>query len=163
LIGVSVLGVAGLQEQISRLFLLLPAIFIAILILFVGLVTLISIARGTSRRGECRLRLSEVAELVHPIRHLGFGRFHGAWNRSAVARQTVLAAFSIVFGALMLDWRFALVWAAGNWLATFWSEPKRQEKAEIRGTPATVNCFGAVPQLPFYLSGPRFLTIRWRL
>jgi len=39
LIGISVLGVAGLQEQISRLFLLLPAIFVAILILFLGLVT----------------------------------------------------------------------------------------------------------------------------
>src|SRR6202049_285862 len=39
LIGISVLGVAGLQEQIARLFLLLPAIFVAILILFVGLVT----------------------------------------------------------------------------------------------------------------------------
>src|SRR6201998_4155364 len=34
LIGISVLGVAGLQEQISGLFLLLPAVFIAILILF---------------------------------------------------------------------------------------------------------------------------------
>src|SRR5690349_3171486 len=39
LIGISILGVAGLQEQISRLFLLLPSIFVAILILFVGLVT----------------------------------------------------------------------------------------------------------------------------
>src|SRR6267378_3303575 len=39
LIGASVLGVAGLQEQISRLFLLLPAIFVAILILFLGLVS----------------------------------------------------------------------------------------------------------------------------
>src|SRR6202023_2019413 len=39
LIGISVLGVSGLQEQISPLFLLLPAIFVATLILFVGLVT----------------------------------------------------------------------------------------------------------------------------
>src|SRR2546423_14980737 len=38
LIGISVLGVAGLQEQISRLFLLLPAVFVGILILFFGLV-----------------------------------------------------------------------------------------------------------------------------
>jgi len=120
--------------------LLLPAIFIAILILFVGLVTLISYRARHSRRGECRLRLSEVAELVHPIRHLGFGRFH-ALEQVGVARQTVLAAFSIVFGALMLGLAIAFGLGGRELLATFWSEPKRQEKAEIRGTPATVNCF----------------------
>src|ERR1700726_5216333 len=36
LIGISVLGVAGLQEQISRLFRFLPEVFVAILILFLG-------------------------------------------------------------------------------------------------------------------------------
>src|ERR1700746_1756755 len=46
LIGISVLGVAGLQEQIGRLFLLLPAIFVAILILFVGLITANFISRA---------------------------------------------------------------------------------------------------------------------
>src|ERR1700687_3216793 len=39
LIGLSVLGVAGLQGQISRLFQFLPEVFVAILILFLGLVT----------------------------------------------------------------------------------------------------------------------------
>ncbi len=39
LIGLSVLGVASLQEQISRLFQFLPEVFVGILILFLGLVT----------------------------------------------------------------------------------------------------------------------------
>ena len=39
LIGLSVLGVAGLQEQISRLFQFLPEVFVGILILFLGLMT----------------------------------------------------------------------------------------------------------------------------
>ena len=39
LIGLSVLGVASLQEQISRLFQFLPEVFVGILILFVGLMT----------------------------------------------------------------------------------------------------------------------------
>src|ERR1017187_1409566 len=39
LIGLSVLGIAGLQEQISRLFQFLPEVFVGILILFVGLLT----------------------------------------------------------------------------------------------------------------------------
>ena len=38
LVGLSVLGVAGLQEQISRLFRFLPEVFVAILILFLGVV-----------------------------------------------------------------------------------------------------------------------------
>ena len=39
LIGLSVLGVAGLQEQISRLFQFLPEVFVGILILFLGAMT----------------------------------------------------------------------------------------------------------------------------
>lgn len=38
LVGLGVLGVAGLQEQISRLFRFLPEVFVAILILFLGAV-----------------------------------------------------------------------------------------------------------------------------
>ena len=87
LIGISVLGVAGLQEQISRLFLLLPAIFVAILILFLGLVTAnFTFTRGSSRRRECRLHFAEVTELVNPVCDLGFGGFHGpgtGWRRAA--------------------------------------------------------------------------------
>src|ERR1700690_2959786 len=37
LLGVSVLGVFGLQEQIARFFLFLPRLFVAIFIMFVGL------------------------------------------------------------------------------------------------------------------------------
>src|SRR6516225_6978103 len=38
LLGVSVLGIAGLQEYISRFFLFLPRLFVALVILFFGLV-----------------------------------------------------------------------------------------------------------------------------
>ncbi len=37
LLGVSVLGILGLQEQIARFFLFLPHLFVAVLILFFGL------------------------------------------------------------------------------------------------------------------------------
>src|ERR1700751_3799470 len=101
LIGISVLGVAGLQEQISRLFLLLPAIFVAILILFLGLVT----ANFTSRAAL----LAAVNAGYAPPKLLSWSIRFVIWalaismalDEVGVARQTVLAAFSIVFGAVM--------------------------------------------------------------
>src|SRR5712672_1222955 len=77
LIGISVLGVAGLQEQISRLFLLLPAILVAILILFLGLETAIFLSRVAACGRQCGLSVAEAAELVHTICNLGFGYFDG--------------------------------------------------------------------------------------
>src|SRR5260370_7319084 len=45
LVGVSVLGIPVLHEQISRLFQLLPEVFIAILFLFVGVLTATFLSR----------------------------------------------------------------------------------------------------------------------
>src|ERR1700726_2149481 len=102
LIGISVLGVAGLQEQISRLFLLLPAIFVAILILFLGLVTANFLSRAA-------LLAAVNAGYASP-KLLSWSIRFGIWilaiamalDELGVARQTVIAAFSIVFGAFML-------------------------------------------------------------
>jgi len=58
-----------------------------------------------------------------------------ALEQVGVARQTVLAAFSIVFGALMLGLAIAF-WFGRQGIGSRLSgaKPKRQEKAEIRGT-----------------------------
>jgi small-conductance mechanosensitive channel len=102
LIGLSVLEVAGLQEQISRLFRFLPEVFIAILILFLGLI----IANFLSRAA---LLASVNAGLRSP-KILSWSIRFVIWilaismslEELGVARQTVIAAFSIVFGASML-------------------------------------------------------------
>jgi len=98
----SVLGVAGLQEQISRLFLLLPAIFVAILILvsgtgdreFLSRAVLLA-AVNAGYRSPKMLSWS-----VHVLVWILAGSM--ALEEIGIARQTVVAAFSIVFGALML-------------------------------------------------------------
>jgi small-conductance mechanosensitive channel len=102
LIGISVLGVAGLQEQISRLFRFLPEVFIAILILFLGLI----IANFLSRTA---LLASVNAGLRSPLIISWSIRFaiwimaiSMALEELGLARQTVIAAFSIMFGASML-------------------------------------------------------------
>jgi small-conductance mechanosensitive channel len=102
LVGLSVLGVAGLQEQISRLFRFLPEIFVAILILFLGavianflsraaLLALVNAGHSSARviSGAIRFVIWVLA-ITMTLEELG------------VARQTVIAAFSIVFGAGML-------------------------------------------------------------
>jgi small-conductance mechanosensitive channel len=102
LIGLSVLGVAGLQEQISRFLQFLPEVFVGILILFLGLVT----ANFLSRTA-----LLAAVNAGHPSpRIIGWAIRFVIWilaiamtlEELGVARQTVIAAFSIIFGAVML-------------------------------------------------------------
>jgi small-conductance mechanosensitive channel len=102
LIGLSVLGVAGLQGQISRLLQFLPEVFVGILILFLGLMT----ANFLSRTA-----LLAAVNAGHPSpRILSWSIRFVIWilaismtlEELGVARQTVISAFSIIFGALML-------------------------------------------------------------
>jgi hypothetical protein len=102
LVGLSVLGVAGLQEQISRLFRILPEVFVAILILFLGAV----IANFLSRTA-----LLAAVNAGHPsAKILSWSIRFAVWilaismtlEELGLARQTVISAFSIIFGASML-------------------------------------------------------------
>jgi hypothetical protein len=102
LIGLSVLGVAGFQEQISRLFQFLPEVFVGILILFVGLMAANFLSRAV---------LLAAVNAGHPApRILSWAIRFVIWilaismtlEEFGVARQTVISAFSIIFGALML-------------------------------------------------------------
>jgi small-conductance mechanosensitive channel len=102
LIGFSVLGVAGLQEQISRLLHFLPDLFVGILILFLGAITANFLSRAA---------LLAAVNSGHPSpRLLSWSIRFVIWilaismtlEELGVARQTVIAAFSIIFGALML-------------------------------------------------------------
>src|SRR4029077_2261848 len=114
LIGISVLGVAGLQEQISRLFLLLPAIFIAILILFVGLVTANFLSRA-ALLAAVNAGYASPKMLSWSIRFvIWILAISMALEELGVARQTVIPAFSIVFGALMLGLAIAFGFGGQN-------------------------------------------------
>ena len=135
LIGISILGVAGLQEQISRLFLLLPAIFVAILVLFVGLITANFLSRAALLAGvnagypSARL-LSWSVRVVIWILTVSM-----ALEVIGVARETVLAAFSIVFGAFMLGLAIAFGFG-GQYLAKdFLQRHLKEEKTEKHEEP----------------------------
>ena len=102
LFGVSALGIVALQEEISRFFLFLPQIFVALIILFVGLLAANFFSRATllaavnANSPSPRLISSVVRFLIlilvvtMALERLGLG--HGV----------VLVAFSIAFGAIMM-------------------------------------------------------------
>lgn len=130
LIGISVLGVAGLQEQISRLFLLLPAIFIAILILFVGLVTANFLSRA-ALLAAVNAGYASPKLLSWSIRFVIWAlAVSMALEQVGVARQTVLAAFSIVFGALMFGLAIAFGLGGRELAREFLERNLRDKKKE---------------------------------
>jgi preprotein translocase subunit Sss1 len=102
LVGLSILQIASLQEQISRLFRFLPEVFVAILIMFLG----VTIANFLSRTV-----LLAAVNAGHPsAKILSWSIRVVIWTLAmtmtleelGLARQTVISAFSIVFGATML-------------------------------------------------------------
>ena len=133
LIGISVLGVAGLQEQIARLLQLLPEIVVAILILFLGLI----IANFFSRAALLAAGNAGYASpkmLSWSIRFvIWILAISMALEELGVARQTVIAAFSIVFGALMLGLAIAFGLGGQNLARGFLERhlsDKKNEKTE---------------------------------
>src|ERR1700678_3164624 len=102
LIGVSVLGILGLQEQIGKFFFFLPRLFIALFILFFGLLAASFFSRAAllaavnanvpSPRVLSLLVRSIIIVFVLSI----------VFEELGIAEQTMLVAFGIGFGALML-------------------------------------------------------------
>src|SRR6267154_2439961 len=102
LLGVSVLGILGLQEQIARFFLFLPRLFVAMFIMFFGLLAASFFSRAAL--------LAAVNGSVPSPRVLSIA-VRGiiivfvlsiVFEELGLAEQTMLVAFGIACGALML-------------------------------------------------------------
>jgi hypothetical protein len=102
MLGVSVLGIGGLQEHVERFFLFIPRLFVSLLILFFGLLIAsffsraILLASVNANFPSPRL-LSISARTIIVIFVLSM-----VFEELGVADQTVLLAFGIAFGAVML-------------------------------------------------------------
>ncbi len=130
LVGLSVLEVSSLQEQISRLLRFLPEVFVAILILFLG----VAIANFLSRAAL----LAAVNAGYASARILSWSIRFVIWilaitmtlEELGLAKQTVIAAFSIMFGAAMLG--LAIAFGLGGqdlarkFLEKYLGEPKKE-------------------------------------
>jgi hypothetical protein len=102
LLGVQALGIVGLQEQIAKFFLFLPRLFAALLIMFFGLLGATFLSRAAllaavnANVPSPRLLSVSVRSIII-IFVLSM-----AFEEVGVAEQTVVVAFGIAFGAIML-------------------------------------------------------------
>jgi hypothetical protein len=102
LLGVSVLGIVGLQEYIARFFLFLPRLLAALVILFVGLLAASFFSRAmllaavNANLGSSRL-LSGLTRVIISVFALSM-----VFEVLGVGESTMLIAFGTAFGAVML-------------------------------------------------------------
>jgi Mechanosensitive ion channel, conserved TM helix len=102
LLGVSVLGILGLQEQIARVFLFLPRLFVALLILFFGLLAASFFSRAALLAAvNANMPSPRVLSLAVRSIIIVFV-LSVAFEELGLAEQTMLVAFGLAFGALML-------------------------------------------------------------
>ncbi len=107
LLGVSVLGIMGLQEQTTRFFLFLPHLFVAVLILFLGLLAAGFFSRA-ALLAAVNANMPSARVLSLAVRSIiTVFVFSVVFEELGLAEQTMLVAFGIVFGALMLGMAIA--------------------------------------------------------
>jgi len=102
LLGVSVLGILGLQEQIARFFLFLPRLFVALFIMFAGMLAASFFSRAALLAAvNANVPSPRVLSLAVRSIIIIFV-FSVVFEELGLAEQTMLVAFGIAFGALML-------------------------------------------------------------
>ncbi|MGA9881899.1 MAG: hypothetical protein WA350_04415 [Candidatus Sulfotelmatobacter sp.] len=102
LLGVSVLGILGLQEQIGKFFLFLPRLFVAMFILFFGLLAASFFSRAALLAAvNANVPSPRVLSLAVRSMIIVFV-LSIVFEELGIAEQTMLVAFGIGFGALML-------------------------------------------------------------
>jgi len=112
LLGVSVLGILGLQEQIGKFFYFLPRLFVAMFILFVGLLAASFFSRAALLAAvNANVPSPRVLSLATRSIIIVF-MLSIAFEELGIAEQTMLVAFGIGFGALMLG--LALAFGIGG-------------------------------------------------
>jgi hypothetical protein len=101
MLGVSVLGILGLQEQISRVFLFLPRLFVAMFVLFFGLLAASFFSRAALLAAvNANMPSARIVSLAVRSIIIVFV-FSIVFEELGLAEQTMLVAFGIAFGALM--------------------------------------------------------------
>src|SRR6266436_4466778 len=102
LLGVSVLGIVGLEEYISRFFLFLPRLFVSLVILFFGLLAASFFSRAVLLAAvNANLRSSRLLSISIRI-IISIFALSMVFEVLGVAEQTMLIAFGTAFGAVML-------------------------------------------------------------
>jgi len=134
LLGVSVLGILGLQEQIARFFLFLPHLFVAMFIMFFGLLAANFFSRA-ALLAAVNANVPSPRVLSLAVRSIIVAFVLSiVFEELGLAEQTMLVAFGIAFGALMLGLAIAFGIGGRDLARRFLEEkfvrPKRQENED---------------------------------
>ena len=134
LLGVSVLGILGLQEQIAAFFLFLPRLFVATFIMVLGLLSASFFARAAllaavnANVPSPRLLSLAVRSIIIVFVLSVF------FEELGLAEQTMLVAFGIAFGAAMFGLAIAFGMGgrdlARSFLETKFVRTKKEENDE---------------------------------
>jgi hypothetical protein len=138
MLGVSVLGILGLQEQIGKFFFFLPRLFVAMFIVFIGLLAASFFSRA-ALLAAVNANVPSPRVLSLAIRSLIIVFVLSiAFEELGIAEQTMLVAFGIGFGALMLGLAIAFG-TGGRDLAQSFLEKRfvraRKEESEDEFSP----------------------------
>ena len=102
LTGLSALHIVGLQEHISRFLLFLPRLLAAVLIFFIGMMAASFLSRA-ALLAAVNANLPSARFLSYSIRAVVLLlTMSMAFEEIGIARLTILVAFAIMFGAIML-------------------------------------------------------------
>jgi len=102
LAGLSALDIVGLQEHISLFLLFLPRLFVAVLIFFIGMIVASFLSRA-ALLAAVNAHLPSARVVAYSIRTIVLLlTFSMAIEEIGIAERTILIAFSILFGAVML-------------------------------------------------------------
>jgi Conserved TM helix len=112
LVGISVLGVVGFQEQIARFFAFLPRLFVAMFVFFFGLLASSFFSRAALLASvNANLPSPKLLSLTIRTMIIVFSISVGV-EAVGVGENTMLVAFALMFGALMLG--LALAFGLGG-------------------------------------------------
>jgi Conserved TM helix len=101
LLGVSVLGIVGLQEYSARFFLFVPRLFVALVVLFFGLLAANFVSRAVLLAAvNANFRSSRLLSISIRI-IISIFSLSMVFEVLGVAEQTMRIAFGIAFGAIM--------------------------------------------------------------
>jgi mechanosensitive ion channel-like protein len=134
LLGVSVLGIAGLDPYISRFFFFLPRLFVAMIILFVGSLAASFFSRAALLAAvNANLRSPRLVSISIRIIISVFA-LSMVFEVVGIAEETMLIAFATAFGAIMLG--LAIAFGIGGkdlareFLEKKFGTGKREEKED---------------------------------
>ena len=132
LLGVSILGIGGLEDYTARFFLFLPRLFAALFILFLGLLAASFFSRAALLAAVNANFLSARLASVSVRIFISIFALSMAFEVLGIAERTIMIAFGTVFGALMFALAIAFGLGGQNLAREFLEERLAKRKRQVK-------------------------------